>query len=113
MTYPARIAVRLAAVMGRFSWSRRLNPYVHELVDAVNRMVLEPVGARPAAEYPPHVLDGHHHRLAHQPLLDALESLHALRLLEGGLRLLEERIGAVVAAAHGVRARHGRRDEGL
>src|SRR6266542_430693 len=140
MTYPARIAVRLATVMDRFSWSRlldrtlrapaspaqpiswgrlgggrrgplRLNPHVHELVDAVNRVVLESVCARAAPEDPPDVLDGHHHSLAHQPLLDALEGLDALRLLQGSLRLLKERVGTVVAPAHRVRARDGRGDE--
>src|SRR5215475_4511289 len=61
---------------------------VHQLVDAVDRVVLEAVGASAAAEDPADVLDGHHHRLADQPLLDALEGPDPLRLLQRGLRLL-------------------------
>ena len=86
-------------------------PRVHELVDAVDRVVLEAVGAGPAAEDPAHVLDGHDHRLAHQPLLDALEGLDALGFLQARLRLLEERVGPLVAPARRVRARDGRGDE--
>src|ERR1700730_9720197 len=79
-----------------------------EFVYAVCRMVLDALGAGPAAEDPPDVLHGHDDGLADQPLLDPLESLDALRLLQRGLRLLEERIGSVVAPAHGVRARNRR-----
>src|SRR3984893_14639061 len=93
---------------GRRGPLRFTDPHVHELVDAVNRMVLEAVDAGPAAEDPPDVLDGHDDGLADQPLLDPLESLDALRLLQRGLRLLEERIGSVVAPAHGLRARNRR-----
>src|SRR5215467_11330678 len=139
MTYPARMAVRFAIVIdpspqrgesmlrapassaqpisrGRLGGAAEApfglhDPSVHQLVDAVDGVVLEPVRARPAAEDPADVLDGHHHRLPHQPLLDALEGLDALRLLQRGLRLLEECVGAVVLPAHGVRAGHGGGDE--
>src|SRR5262245_21774862 len=134
MTYTARIATRFAAVINpspqrrgidapsagfagatRFLGEARRGPSrplrshypdVHELVDAVNGVVLEPVRARPAAEDPANVLDGHHHRLTDQPLLDALERLDPLGLLQRGLGLLEQRVGAVVLPAHGVGARH-------
>src|SRR5215470_3038387 len=106
----SRCSLSLRERPGR-GWGDLHDPSVHQLVDAVDGVVLEPVRARPAAEDPADVLDGHHHRLPHQPLLDALEGLDALRLLQRGLRLLEERVGAVVLPAHGVRAGHGGGDE--
>src|SRR6266849_6143516 len=111
MTYPARMAMRRGPAMSLISSCRLDDVGVLKLVDAVNGMVLEPAHAGAVAEDPADVLDGHHHGLAHQALLDALEGLDALGLLEGHLRLMEEGVRLVVAPAHGVRAGDGRGDE--
>src|SRR5215472_13056303 len=103
MTYPARIAMRFA--MKRSPWISPLVQFSPRLPARSERVssngALSPSGGEGIALL----------RLPHQPLLDALEGLDALRLLQRGLRLLEERVGAVVLPAHGVRAGHGRGDE--